>query len=159
MKVEIGDSVVTVAFVALLIAGSLSAFLMFDALSAINPDAHDRSCQYYFAGTVGDDPCSGTGQSEHIASRGGYHLYSYSVSVGTGQSQLDLEFSLMFDDGDVPDQGLYTYSHKTKLNDIDVNVWTRSENGTDYTFFISEGCVLQSVVIASSDYALTGNII
>lgn len=155
----IGDTAVTVAFVALLIAGSAATFLVYEGWNSMHPDERELSHGYEFEGTYDGMPCTGSGVSEHIGFRGGYRLYTLSITMESGDVRDSASLNLIFDDTDSLDTTLYTLVGEEDLDGKSVTVWTRTENGIDYTFFISEGCLLESISMSSPHFRLTGSVI
>ena len=159
MSVTIGDTAVTIAFVALLIAGSAATFLVYEGWNTMYPDERELSREYAFEGTYDGMPCTGSGTSEHIGFRGGYRLYTLSISMESGDVRDSASLNLIFDDKDSLDTTLYTLVGEEDLDGKRVTVWTRTENDVDYTLFVSEGCTLESIAMSSPHFRLTGSVI
>lgn len=159
LEITIGDAAITAAFVALLIAGSASAFLLYEGWTSANPDEREVDRAYSFEGICDGEQCVGTGESKFIGFRGGYRLYTLDVEFDSGGISHEASLNLIFDEHDRLDSTLYTLIAEDDSDGGAVSVWTRSENGIDYTLHVSDNCLLKSITLSSAHFRLTGVVI
>lgn len=159
MKVEISDFVVTIAFVVLLIVGSVSAFFVYDTWTKLNPDEREESHEYALSGTLDGEECTGRGEMNFLAHRAGCRVYTVEISAVSTNLHMETTFSLIFDSEDKLDSTLYTLVGEEHLDDKTIGIWKHSENGVDYTLYVSEFCTVESMDLVSPGYRLTGIIV
>ncbi len=159
MSVSLGDGVVTAAFVSLLVAGSAASFLLYEGLTAMNPDERELSHEYLLEGTCDGDPCRGYAVSEYIGFSGGYRLYTLSIGFESEGFSGKETLNLIFDEKDRLDITLYTLLGETDLDGKRVTAWMRQEKGIDYTILVSENCLLESISMSSPHLELIGGVV
>lgn len=159
LKVEISDIAITSIFTVLLIVGSISVFIVYEAWTSLNTDDRESSQSFAVEGVLEDAECSGTGEMKYLAYRAGYRVYTVSVSVDSSVSHFDTSFSLLFDSDDRLDSTLYTHMGEERIGEKKVDVWTHSEKGVDYTLYTSYRCTLEAFALVSSGYSLTGTLV
>ena len=145
-----------IVLVVLLMASSIALFFMFQMYSTLNPDYHEHDDDFEFTGTFYGEDCTGDGKSKYTNESAREHVYYLEYSLKYGGKVYSDSTGLIFGEDDqlIPD--LFTKVGISTLDDVDVTVYERSENGVDYTYYIAEKCTLLKIVMESSDYSITG---
>ena len=107
-----------VAIVALMI-GAFMLYASADLLSNMNPDPHDRHCDYTVTGNYGDGGLNGTATCDTINESGAFYNYQIKIAAKTDEgTPFSDSFLVIFDDKEIPQffakesvdsEGLVTY--------------------------------------------------
>jgi len=124
---------------------------LFDDITGGDPLAHD--CTYTFGGTVEDVPVSGTGESRYGKESDGLLVYGFSFR-SDGDRPFSTSFSLVCDgDGRPTDE----YS-RIGTGPDGTEVWSLSEDGTTFTYYIGENCLVRHLTMISGSIDIRADI-
>lgn len=153
MSVTLSDKVVAAAFVALLVAGAVTAYLL--VYDEVNGDPREDPHSYTFEGTLLGEPCSGTGQTVFVEHSGGLILHTLSFSVSSTSSSIERSIDIIFDEDGEPDDSFERVGD-TVVDDTEASVWRMSSDGVGIVLWTDRGCRILRMEIASADFDLTG---
>lgn len=153
MSVTIGDKAITAAFIALLIVGSLTAYLL--VFDEVNGDPREDPHNYAFEGVLLNEPCTGTGQTVFVEHSGGLILHTLSFSVSSPTMSLDRSMDLIFHEDGRLDSS-FEHTGDAVVDGNDVAIWESSRNGTECILYIGDNCRLLEIRMTSAEFDLTG---
>ena len=139
-----------------LIAGSLVMFALYQGMSNSHPDPHAEAQILTVTGTLMGEECSGVCTIEYVPEAGEYRLYQATSTITSGTHTRDVRFGIIFGDDDLPVKSSYECIGKEVIGNVETTVWTHSENGTDYTFYIGDLCRVLRLVVSNGDYTIMG---
>ncbi|MDO5861815.1 MAG: hypothetical protein Q4Q58_03365 [Thermoplasmata archaeon] len=155
----VDNRMAAVALVALLTVVTASFALVFMGLSGSESDEREASHEYVLTGTVDGAECTGTGTSEYVNETGSGRVFQFTFTAVTDSGSRTLEFGIAFDLEDSPNASIYRSLGTADIDGETVGVWSYSEDGIEYTFYVGELCTVERVCIASSNYEITGVIV
>ena len=158
MNESLGTKGTAILFCMLLLMGSITMFILYEGWMAMNPDPRDESHGYTFNGTLDDEECSGTGRIDYTPEAGKYRLYALNISVHSQTSSKDIRVGLMFDSNNDLDSDIYTLEGTTEKDGVDLKIWSYSEKGIDYRFYVGELCLVHSITLTNDNLELNGSL-
>ncbi len=141
-----------------LIAGSLVMFALYQGMSISHPDPHQEDQNLSVTGKLLGEECTGECIIEFVPEGGDYRLYQTKFTITSENNSKDIRFGIMFGKDDKPAKSMYEYKGTELIGDVETSVWTHSENGVDYTFYIGDLCRILRFVVENTDYSITGNL-
>lgn len=150
------NKMVTILFTTLLVFSTVMVFVLVQNMSALNPDPRDQPHDYSFEGTLGAETCNGKGTSEYSEGNVNMRTYTISLTVSSQNSSKNLTFGVLFDKNDHLDSAIYTNTGKQRIDEEEVDVWTYSDAGIDYTLYAGKDCTLKRICMSSSEFNLVG---
>jgi len=158
MNDSLGSKGTAILLCTLILMGSVTMFILYESWTAMNPDPRNESHDYSFSGTLGDEYCSGTGRTDYTPEAGQYRLYTLNISVHSQITSKDIRTGLMFDEDNDLDSDIYTFEGTTAEDGIELKIWSYSENGLDYRFYVGELCVVHLITVQSDDFEIKGSL-
>lgn len=156
MSVTIDDKVVAVAFVALMIVGSITAYLL--VFNEISGDPRQDSHYYRFEGSLDGSECTGTGETRYVEHSGGCLLHELDFTVkstyGIEQGRIDLFFN---EDGTL--DGSYGLIGNVETEGVPCSLWTKESDGMEQRLYIGTDCTLLRIELESERISLVGKIV
>lgn len=131
-------------FVAVLMVGSLSIYAMSELNHAEDP--HEAERNYIVSGTMDGAECIGTGIAKYSPENSNYHVYSYFLNLGDAGT---FSFGMIFLSDDTPDPALYVEAGSSEIEGESVSIWKQTNEGVEYTFYISDFCTVEKAEIVS----------
>lgn len=150
---------VLIATVAL-IAGTLTVYSIGELLNNQTEDPRESPHNYSVTGLIENITCNGEGHSKLTQESDLYFTYSFNLKITCDNgNQHTFDFGMIFDaDDNQPQNGLYTYLGTENLGDTELSIWSHSENGYEYRFYVGDNCLVEKFEIASQILSLTGQI-
>lgn len=155
----VDNRMASVALVAMLTVVTVSFALVFMGLSGSESDEREASHDYVLSGTIDGAECTGTGTSEYVDETGSGRVFQFTFTAVTESGSKTLEFGMAFDLEDRPNASIYRSLGTADIGGETVDVWSYSENGTEYTFYVGGLCTVERVHISSADCEITGVIV
>ncbi len=150
------DKLVAILFTVLLVFSGVTVYILTQNMIAQNPDPRDLSHDYSFEGTLGTANCTGKGASEYSEGNANMRAYTITLTVSSQNSSRNLSFGILYDKDDRLDPAIYTDAGKQTIGEEEVDVWTYSEAGVDYTLYAGKNCTLKRICMCSSEFDLVG---
>ena len=154
-----GSKMMAIVLVILLMGGSIALFFMMTVLQEMNPDIHDQSHEYTVIGTLEDEDCTGTGTSKYTPETSTAYVYEVDLTFSSKNHSDSIKFPLIFNLDEKMEPSLFTYINDEVIDGKTVSVYTHSENGTNYRYYIGEHCTMIRVTVVSETYNITANIV
>jgi len=153
-----GSKAIVLMFCVLLIMGSVSVFLVFEAMNAKNPDPYMTVREYVFEGEMYGEACTGDGTISNKPENNNYHLYSLDYTLRTSDREETYQFGILFGLDDRPDQSLYEYVGTITIEDKELSVWKGDKSGMVYTMYIGDRCAVEKLLIESDNHYAEGHL-
>ncbi len=148
-----------IAFVGLLIMGTITIFIMMQAVGNLNPDPHIHNDDYVFEGTLNGYECTGKGVSEYSNETSAEYLYSVTYILESLKEKESFQFGIFFKLDESMDPRYYQDMGTEELDGETVHVWKRAESDTTYTFWVGQYCTVMKMHIQSDRVDVIGNIV
>lgn len=152
--------VAMVVLVLIMMVGSIAIYVLYTELNELNPDERKEPHEYSFSGTLGSDPCVGSGRTDFVQESEGNLLFqlSYKVSSATGSSG-ELYLGIGFDSDGVPLKDLFRYIGTDEMDGITVTIWTQDFKGVHYTIYVGEPFTVRLIEAVTESMAVEGKIV
>ncbi len=124
---------------------------LFEDMSGGDPLAHD--CSYTFGGTVDDVPVSGTGESRYGKESDSLIFYDFRFR-SEGAEPFTISSALVCDGEGRPTDDF----HHLGTGSDGTDVWSRSEEGTVFTYYIGENCLVRYLTMTSGSIDIRADI-
>ena len=147
-------TVLVIGLIVVIASILMCVFSMFILMNYGDTDKYDVSRDYTVEGTIVVDAieyqCTGEGKSVPVKETGNDHLYRFTFDYSYSGTSKSLTFDLFCDSSGNPLTNLYDKSTDPEGN----TVWSYTDGGITYRFYVEEYCKVPSVTITGDGLSL-----